>query len=430
MVQHKRFFTGALALVLSLAILAPVFAAGQQDAGEGEEPAQTVEIWSWRSQDELVWEAVTAELQDMGENIVVDYRNFVPTEYDSKLLASLQGGSGPDIMYTRRLPGNRTQALIDNGYLVPLDDEIDLSNFTDATLGFIQSGGQTWGIPFANQIVGIFYNTAIFDEHGFEEPETWDELVAIAEELEANDVTPFALPGRAAWVLAMQHAMTGVSVPGEEWIGRLIEGDVKFNDPAMVDLNTKLMDLSQYYQDDFMANNAEEQDALFAFEEAAMVFYGIWAITTWKELNPEIEVGYFPVPPASTDVPARAYVYMDGSFALNSDSDVPEAAMKVLEYSATPDFGTIFAEVTGEMTAVANVDMPPENELLVEAYELSTSIASENIYWVGSPFQRGTPTPYDILQEGMQAMYLGDITPEELADRLQEGVSEWYEPLQ
>lgn len=430
MARRINLIRGAVALIVALTFAAPLFAGGAQEGGVAEEELQTVEIWSWRSQDELVWEAVSNELQEMGEPITINYRNFVPTEYDSKLLASLQGGTGPDIMYTRRLPGNRTQALIDNGYLVPLDDEIDFSNFTDATLGFIRSGGETWGIPFANQIVGIFYNAAIFDEYGFDEPETWDELMAIAEELDANDVTPFALPGRAAWVLAMQHAMSGVSIPGEEWIGRLIEGEVAFNDPEMIDLHTKLNNLKQYYQDDFMANNAEEQDALFAFEEAAMVFYGIWAITTWHELNPELEVGYFPVPPDSSDVPARAYVYMDGSFAINSETEVRDAAMRVLEYAATPEFGTIFAEVTGEMTAVANVEMPPENEILVEAYGLSTSIAAENIYWVGSPFQRGSPTPYDILQEGMQAMYIGDITPEELADRLQEGVSQWYEPLQ
>jgi len=420
----------AILLVLSLAMMMPAFAGGDQEAGTGAEAPATVEIWTWRNQDEDVWAEVESILQAQGENIAIDYRSFVATEYDSKLLASLQGEVGPDIMYTRRLPGARTQGMIDNGYIVPLDDSIDFSNFTDATLNFIRSGGQTWGIPFANQIVGIFYNTRIFDEYGFDEPDTWDDLVAIAEELQANDITPFAIPGRAAWVLAMQHAMAGVSIPGEEWIGRLIEGEVKFNDPAIIDLNTKLNDLSQYYQKDFMANSAEEQDALFAFEEAAMVFYGIWATTSWGELNPDLEFGYFPVPPASTDVPARAYVYMDGSFALNSRSDVSEAAMKVLEFAATPEYGEIFARITGEMTAVANVTMPADRPILVEAYELSTSIASENIYWVGSPFQKGSPTPYDILQEGMQAMYIGDITPEELADRLQEGVSQWYEPLQ
>ncbi len=424
----NRFFVSLLALLTVIAGVA-MAGGGQEDATGGDE-APLVEIWGWRTQDAPVWEQVEAELQAHGENIEINYRAFPPTEYDSKLLVSLQGESGPDIMYTRRLPGARTQALIDGEYMIPLDGQVDFGNFTQATLNFIQSNGNTWGVPFANQIIGIFYNTSIFDEYGFEEPETWDELVEIAETLQADGVTPFFIPGKEAWALAMQHAMVGVSIPGVDWIQRLLVGDTNFLDQELVDLNTRLNDLKQYYQANFIANSTAEQDAAFALEEAAMVFYGIWGTTNWTELNPDFEFGYFPIPTVDDSDPARAYVYMDGSYALNSISDVPEAALTVLQFSATPEFGEIFSAATGEMTAVANVSMPADRPILVEAYGLSTTIAAEYIYWVGSPMGAGTPSPYDILREGMQAMYLDEITPLELAQRLQEGVSTWYAPLQ
>ena len=101
-------------LVLVLLISAGfVFAAGQKDQEQPSAGASqgsvTVKIWGWRTQDADVWKKTQEALQAKGENIVIEYETFVPTEYDSKVLLSLQGGSASDIFYTRRLPGQRTQ---------------------------------------------------------------------------------------------------------------------------------------------------------------------------------------------------------------------------------------------------------------------------------------------------------------------------------
>ena len=61
--------------------------------------AKTVEIWSWRTQDAQVWQEVQKNLKAKGEDITIDFRAFIPTEYDAKLFLALQGGTGPDIAY-------------------------------------------------------------------------------------------------------------------------------------------------------------------------------------------------------------------------------------------------------------------------------------------------------------------------------------------
>ncbi|HPG97217.1 MAG TPA: extracellular solute-binding protein, partial [Rectinema sp.] len=165
-------------VLLLIAMLSPMYA--QQ---------KTVSIWGWRAQDVDVWKGVETALKAKGEQISIRYEVFPPTEYDSKLLVSLQGGVGPDIMYTRRLPGARTQALLDNGYLTAINGLVDLSNFDDVSLSFISTDNKVWGVPFANQIIGIFYNKAIFDKYKLKEPQTWDEMVQIAETLKKNGVT-------------------------------------------------------------------------------------------------------------------------------------------------------------------------------------------------------------------------------------------------
>lgn len=394
-------------------------------------PKVKVEIWSWRSQDEPVWEEVQKRLNEMGKDIEIVYRAFLPTEYDSKVMMALKSGKGPDIIYSRRLPGIRTQSLIEAGLLIPIDGKVDLSNFSEGVLNNIRYKGKTYGVPFAVQVVGIFYNKRIYEKYGLKEPKTWDELVENARILKENGVIPFFVPGKSAWALTMQHAIVGTSILGPCWIKRLMEGHTDFMDPDWIYVNELLNDLKVYYQDGFMANTTDDLNSAFAFEQAAMVFYGIWGYGNWKELNPEMEgnVGYFMAPPDCECGQPWAYVFMDGALALTSNSKNPDAALEVLKFAATPEFGTIFAEKTYNIPAVKGAKMP-EDELLKEILEIASKHASPYVYWVGSVFVSGKPSLYqDVLSPGMQAMYAGEITPEELAKKAQDALSQWFEPL-
>lgn len=392
--------------------------------------ATEVEIWSFRAQDTEVWERVEEALEAKGISVSIDFRVFPGSEYDSKVRISLAGGTGPDIVYTRRLPGVRVQSLIDAELLIPLDGKVDFSKFTSTVLSFIQSGGYTYGVPFAVQVIGIFYNKDLYNEYGLSEPRTWAELVGNAEILQQNGVTPFFVQGKAAWALNMQHAMCGVSLLGPDWIESLTKGEVDFLDPQWIDLNRKLNALKKYYQPGFMANSYADGETAFAFGQAAMIFDGIWEIPRWREFAApdDINVGYFMVPPDDPGKEPWAYVYMDGALGLTSNSKNPDMALEVLKFTATPEFGTIFADVTFNPPAVQGAELPAD-PLFVEALEICQQKASPYVYWVGSVFAAGSPSLDSVLSPGMQAMYAGAITPEDFAQQAQDAISQWYEPL-
>lgn len=117
---------------------------------------------------------------------------------------------------------------------------------------------------------------------------------------------------------------------------------------------------------------------------------------------------------------------MDGAYGLSSASKNKDAAIKVLNYAGTKAYGELFSSTTGEITAIKGVTMPASKPILVKCYNKMVTIASTNRYWVGSPFDAGMPSVYNILQENMQKMYLDQMTPEELAKKLQDGISTWY----
>lgn len=404
-------------LLVALVLLAFIAFAGE------------VTIWSWRAQDADVWKQVEAELRKAGHDIKINYMAFAPTEYDAKVNLSLQTNTGPDIVYSRRITPGGTYPLIDNGLYLAIDDVVDFSNFPQEVLKFVTYNGKKYGVPFAVQVVGIFYNKEYYDKFKLKEPETWDELVENAKILKKNGITPFFVSGKEAWTLAMQHAMCGVSVLGPEWIRKLTDGETNFLDPKFTDLNKKLNDLKVYYQDGFLANSTTDQDAAFAFGQAAMVFYGIWGYQNWKQLNPDIQVGYFMVPPATKGEKPYAYVYMDGAITLTSNVKNKKDAIEVLKFCATPQFGTIFANVTKNIPGVSGAVLP-KDPLFEEIMDVYVNHASPYIYWVGSVFITKKPDLYnDVLSPGMQELYAGKITPEELSKKAQDAISQWYPPL-
>lgn len=416
----KKFILLLIVLLLIVIMLVPSVLA---------ESKNTITIWSWRGQDAEVWQKVENEMKKQGVDIKIEFTSVMQTEYDSKVNLSLQTMTGPDLVYSRRLPGGRTETLIKNSLYLPLNEKIDLSNFPQAALNSVTYNGKVYGVPFAVQVVGIFYNKDIYAKYNLSVPKTWDELVSNAEVLQKNGITPFFVAGKEAWMLTMQHAMCGVSILGPEWIKDLTEGKTNFLDPKWIDLNRKLNDLKKYYQDGFMANTNPDQDAAFAFGQTAMVFFGIWGYQNWKDFNPDINVGYFMVPPAQADQKPYAYTYMDGAIAMTSNVKNKELANKVLEFAATPKFGTIFSNVTFNIPAVSGAETP-DDPLLKIAVDTYNNHASPYVYWVGSVFTTQKPSLYDdVLSPGMQAMYLGKITPEELAKMAQDAISQWYVPL-
>jgi len=178
-----------------------------------------------------------------------------------------------------------------------------------------------------------------------------------------------------------------------------------------------------------MGNSTVDQDAAFAFGQAAMVFYGAWGYQTWKDLNPDLNVGYFMVPPETKDQTPYAYTYLDGAIALTSNVKNLEDSKEIIKFCATPEFGTIFAGITYNIPAVVGAEIPPD-PLLEEVLDVYNNNASPWVYWVGSVFTTQKPSLYDdVLSPGMQALYAGQLTPEGLSQMAQDAISQWYPPL-
>ena len=289
----------------------------------------TLTVWSWRPEDENAYNAIFDVYEEANPGVTVEFVPFVNTDYNNILSTGLTGDGGPDVVQLRAYGG--LQPLIEAGQLVPLDGEIDLTNFTDNALKAATglSDGRVYGAPFAYQAFTAFYNKGIFDELGLTEPETWDEFVAMLDTLKENDIIPISTPGKDVWMMPI--VMDAIGAPrygGQEFEAEILSGATDFNDPdyvAAIELMQWLND-EEYIPEDVIGVSYDDSRTLFLTELAGIFIGGSFEIGFWRDNGPDLDLGVFQVPaPPDSLAPASVVGWMDGSYGVNANSDNPDA---------------------------------------------------------------------------------------------------------
>ncbi|MCT1902403.1 ABC transporter substrate-binding protein [Oceanobacillus sojae] len=385
-------------------------------SGNSSEDAVELEMYSWRTEDRSAYEEIIAAFEEENPDIKIKFNPFEATEYNTILTNALVSGTGPDIVQLRPYTGARTIA--DNGYLVALDDIEGLDNFDETYLEAAQgSDGNTYGIPLSLNIGLIYYNIDIFNEYGLEPPETWDDFIAVSQELKNNGVTPLSVGGREAWLLSMLHGViTPTAYGGNDFVEDITEGEADLTDPRMMESLDRMEELTEYIADDFMALDDADSTALFYTEEAAMYVNGDFQLEVLENSNPDLSIGVIPGFKEEGSDDPLVMNWVDGSYGVVEGTEHEEEALKFMEFMASPEFGQLFTDNLTRVSAVEGVTA--SHDIVKQIMEASE--ANSTPYLMLVEYGLGSPSTKGIFEDGLQGMYLGEITKEELLEQSQE----------
>lgn len=393
------------------------------ESGSGEDV--TLTIWSWRVEDQAKYDAIFDVYEEAHPGVTINFETYTNgSDYLQILTTGLTGSNadGPDIV---QVQGYSTiQRFIDGGNLVAIDDLVPGLDNIDQDALLASTGvadGKIYGVPFATQQLAMWYNAGIFEELGLAAPETWDEFIALNREVADAGYTPLAVGAADAWTLSIVHSVVGTGTFGGNELGEAITaGETGFTDPAFVDSLQAVADLQPYMPKGVTGVAYTEAQTLFLSEQAAMFPSGSFEQSFLQSSNPDLELGVFTVPGRGGE-PGAVTAYQDGSFAINTNSDEQEAAAELLEWMTTPEFGQLFVDNLLQPSPVQGVEYsdPIMNEF--------ARLYGENPqkYLVYTDFRWGTPSATEILQPGLQSLFLGETDAAGLAASLDEGVAEW-----
>jgi len=263
--------------------------------------------------------------------------DYVPVDYFTGTLSvQLMSGKGPDLIEG----GGETRLLASTHRLLDLTDEPFLAQYRQAGLAPFSVNGRVYAVPLQSWFEGIYYNKAIFAEHGLTPPATFDEWIELHKVLRAAGIKPQTM-GAQSWAPLMKQS---IGVVNNEFYANganagfdaaFDRGEAKLAEAWLPAVTLWSRMISEGCITPDMLDYSDEQALMeFASGEAAMWESGPWSLGEILRINPDIELGMFPFPGAEGG--AGWLVGGPGSaLAINVDSPNRDAALRVLAATAT-----------------------------------------------------------------------------------------------
>jgi raffinose/stachyose/melibiose transport system substrate-binding protein len=386
-------------------------------------------IESWRNDDLAIWQdVIIPAFNQHYPNIEVVFAPAAPAEYNGILNTKLEGGTAGDLITCR--PFDASLALFDAGYLASLNDLEGMANFGDVAKSawITDDGSDVFCVPMASVIHGFIYNQDIFNEAGVTEPATVDEFFAALDAIQAAGYTPLDMGTADQWEAAtMGFQNIGPNYwKGEDGRQALISGEGKLTDPEYVAVLEQLARWADYMPSGFQAQTYADSQNLFTLGLAAIYPAGSWDISLFNQ-QADFAMGAFKPPVVNAGDTCYISDHTDIALGMNADTENPEAAKAFLNWVASPEFASLYSNALPGFFSLSNTPVQLDDVLAQEFVDWRGECEStiRNSYQILS---RGEPNLENELWRVSAQAINGDITPEEGAQQLQEGLDTWYTP--
>ena len=273
-------------------------------------------------------------------------------------MSGLQTGTGPDIIYLRSFSSGK--AVYNGGFLHVLNDDVaNLSDYPAAATKAWAADGQIYGVPIFGVTHGIYYHKEIFDKYGLQEPETWDEFLALCQTLKDNGENVIAQGAMDEWTL-YEVVFSGLGANfygGEKSRLALMAGEMKLTDEPFVKAFEAIDQLQQFLPEGYQALDYVSMQQMFAAGQAAMFIGGSREIGVFGGLG-ITDLGWF-APPVPNKGDQLSYCFhVDAGVGMNKDSKHFAETLEFIQWTSTPEFAQLMMnEVPGFFAYLLSLNM-------------------------------------------------------------------------
>lgn len=403
-----------------LAALAATFAWGAAHAGE-------VTFWTWRQEDKPVYTELFAAFTKANPGITVKFESFPNENYNTIVTTALAGGKGGDVLHARAYGG--LEAMAKSGYYLPLDktNVPELANLPADALASesMRSDGKVYAVSLAGQTLGLLVNKDVFAKAGVTVPGTWAELLAACTALKAKGVTPIANGTATPWMDAIFATVFTNPFLGPQWTADMLAGKTNFTDAKFTAALGKLLELKPCLPDGYTGVDYATSQQLFSSGRAAIFVGGSFEIAPFRRANPKLDIDFIAPPAPAAGQPTYVSRFFDSGFAVNAHSANQADALKLVRWMATKDFAAPAAAKLGNISSLKDVANP--DPVLAKIAKLNeTAMPYTGLVY----FRYESPTGTDLLQDGVQKMMGGSMTPEQVGKAMTDGLAKYYKPFQ
>jgi len=425
--MRKQTRVAALALLCAGTTLTA--ACGSDDtAGGGDENTVT---WWHNSNNEPgkgFYEQVAADFEADNPGITVEVTAMAHEDMVDKLAAAFQSGDLPDLYMERG--GGELAAHVDAGLTRDLtEDAADEIEAIGGSVAGWQVDGRTYALPFSLGVVGVWYNTAEFEEAGVTPPTTMAEWEQVNDDLKAAGIAPLSLGAGDKWPAAHYWYYAAVRTCSEDVLTQAVS-DLDFSDPCFVEAGEVVQDFitTEPFNKGFLATPAQEgatsASGLLATGKVASEMQGHWEPGVMQGLTDDGEglgdrTGWFPFPAVDGGAgdPTAA---LGGGDAWAVSEGASDTAVDLVKYLLSEDVQRGFAENDMGLPTVPAATDAVSDPVLADLIEVRDSAPYVQLYF-DTAFGESIG---GAMNDEIALMFAGEATPQDVVDAMQQAADE------
>lgn len=303
--------------------------------------------------------------------------NFSPPEqYEIQLPVQLSSSNPPDIYAF--WSGGRAQFQAETGIIRSLNDV--WPTFADNFPAGIQASatepdGNIYVVPTTFQPNVFWYNVALFEEHGVEPPQTFDELLAVADTLLEAGVTPFVLGANSGWEPLFWFDYMVLRVAGSEFRANLMAGNESYLDPRVIEAMEMWGSMIEagYFMDGFSSMAWRDMATRLMNGEAAMEIMGPWTAGNFIDSGwePGVDFDIFNFPNINPDIPDAVEGAVEGWAASGAGQNTENALAMlacVSEREPQEQFATIAQRPSTNIDITVDIYEPVSVQPIIQQF--------------------------------------------------------------
>lgn len=320
--------------------------------------------------------------------------------------------------------------LMDAGLVVNVGEKLDALGVADQIdsgaadfLTRLTNTDSLYDLPLGQNIEGFWYNKALFEQAGIENPPTtWDEMLEDAQKLLDAGIQPFAVGGADLWPATRLLNAYVMRKGGTDFMDQAYAGEKQYTDPALVEAAAMLQDMVDKGYFGVGPTTVDQNTAanMVMNGEAAIIYNGSWYV---GQLNSDANaagpdgIGFFNVPEVSGGPGTVTEYSMNcGTILALSSSKYDETTDGWLKYFVS-NAGDYAMDTQGSFRGYTISKMPSD----ISGYTQLVSDELNKVTGTSAWFEAAMDSELSqIAQENVQSLMNGDMTPEDYTQSLQD----------
>lgn len=176
--------------------------------------------------------------------------------------------------------------------------------FSQASREAVSRKGQQYGLPISYYHWGLYYRKSMFSKFNLHPPDTWEQLLELAQTLKAEGIKPFSIGMRNAWPAAGWFDYLNLRINGLRYHQSLLDGCIVFTDNGVKEAFKHWQQLleSHYFIDHGERLNWKGALPYLYHQKAAMLLMGNFFLPSVPDKFRD-DIGFFPFPVINPDIP-------------------------------------------------------------------------------------------------------------------------------